>query len=172
MRPGISIVSLVDRTTVRITGDAPEVDFDVIAPGTQVTMHVLATNKDLTATVSRRAPAADPSTRTVHFELDVPDPERTMPVGTTAELRIEVGTASPATMVPLSAAAVRGSKVTLFVVEGDVAHTRVVGLKGEIAGKLYLDAQLAPGTRVVTEGRALLGDGDRVAAALEGKAAP
>ncbi len=172
VRPGVSLVSVVDRSTLRVTGDAPEVDFDVVSPGTKVTLHVVATNKDLTATVSRRAPAADPATRTVHFELDVPDPERNVPVGTTAEIRIDVGAPTPATMVPLSAAAVRGPKATVFVIEGDVAHVRVVALKGEFAGKLFLDPQLAPGARVVTEGRALLSEGDRVAATLEPAPAP
>ncbi|MEA2753513.1 MAG: rane fusion protein multidrug efflux system [Myxococcales bacterium] len=167
VRPGVSIVSIVDRSTIRVTGDAPEVDFGVITPGTKVTVHVISTDKDLVATIARRAPTADPTTRTVHFELDVPDPERTIPVGTTAEIRIEVGTPAPATLIPLAAASVRGSKVSVFVIEGDVAHLRVVPLKGEIGGKLYLDPQLPPGARIVTEGRALLSEGDRVAATLE-----
>jgi multidrug efflux pump subunit AcrA (membrane-fusion protein) len=155
-----------------VTADAPEVDFDVINPGTKVTVHVVSTNRDLTATISRRAPSADPSTRTVHFELDVSDPEKSIPVGTTAEVRIEVGAPAPATMVPLSAATVRGNKVSVFVIEGDLAHVRIVPLKGELSGKLYLDPQLAAGARVVTEGRSLLGEGDRVAARLESAPAP
>lgn len=171
VKPGNAIVSLVDRTTVRVTADAPEVDFDVVAPQTKVNIHVVSTGKDLTATISRRAPAADPSTRTVHFELDVPDPSREIPVGTTAELRIDVGAESPATMVPLTAAAVRGAKANVFVVDGDVAHAKSFPIKGEVAGKLYLDPQLAGGTKVVTEGRALLNDGDHVVATLEKPAA-
>lgn len=172
VRPGVPIVTVVDRSTVRVTADAPEVDFDVINPGTKVTVHVVSTNRDLTATISRRAPSADPSTRTVHFELDVSDPEKSIPVGTTAEVRIEVGAPAPATMVPLSAATVRGNKVSVFVIEGDLAHVRIVPLKGELSGKLYLDPQLAAGARVVTEGRSLLGEGDRVAARLESAPAP
>ena len=168
VRPGVSIVSIVDRSTIRVTADAPEVDFGVITPGTKVTVHVIPTGRDLVATIARRAPSADATTRTVHFELDVPDPEKTIPVGTTAEIRIEVGTPAPATVIPLAAASVRGSKVSVFVIEGDTAHLRVVALKGELSGKLYLDPQLAPGSRVVTEGRALLNEGDRVAATLTG----
>jgi membrane fusion protein, multidrug efflux system len=171
VRPGISLVSIVDRRTVRITGDAPEVDFDVVPPDTKVSVHVPATGKDLLATVSRRAPAADPGTRTVHFELDVPDPDRTIPVGTTAELRIEVGQPEPATGIPLYAATVRGTKATLFVVDGDVARKRVVAVKGELSGMLYCDPELKAGTQVVSEGRALLNDNDKVSATLE-RAAP
>ena len=172
VRPGVSIVSIVDRSTIRVTADAPEVDFGVITPGTKVTVHVISTGVDLVATIARRAPTADPTTRTVHFELDVPDPERTIPVGTTAEIRIEVGTPAPATMIPLAAASVRGTKVSVFVIQGDVAHLRVIALLGELGGKLYLDPQLPPGARVVTEGRALLNEGDRVAATLEPAAVP
>jgi hypothetical protein len=40
-------------------------------------------------------------------------------------------------------------------------------LKGEKGGSLFVDPALRPGSRVVTEGRALLKDGDRVDAQLE-----
>jgi len=167
VRPGTAIVSLVDRSTVRVTADAPEVDFDVVAPGAKVVIHLVATGKDLDATISRRAPAADEVTRTVHFELDVPDPERTIPVGTTAEIRIEVGDPSPAVSVPLAAAAVRGSKAALFVVEANVAHARTFRVKGEAGGRIFLEPELAAGATVVTEGRALLSEGDQVEATLD-----
>jgi hypothetical protein len=43
-----------------------------------------------------------------------------------------------------------------------VAHKRVVSVKGEREGELYLDTELAPGTSVVSQGRAVLNDNDRV----------
>ncbi len=164
VRPGISIVSLVDRSTVRILADAPEVDFNVVAPGTKAKVHMLATDRDLVATISRRAPAADLATRTVHFELDVADPARELPVGTTAELRIEVGQPTPAVKIPLYAATVRGEKASVFVVDGGVANKRSYHVEGELGGDLFLDTKLEPGSKVVSEGRALLNDKDRVIA--------
>lgn len=166
VRPGISIVSVVDRATIRVVADAPEIDFGFLSPGTQVKVHVLATNKDLTATISRRAPAADPMTRTAHFEMDVADPDRALPVGTTADIHIDIGTPEPATEIPLSAATVKGDKAVLFVVDGNITHKRTVQVKGEREGRLFLDVALTPGTKVVTEGRALLSDNDKVAATL------
>jgi membrane fusion protein, multidrug efflux system len=164
VRPGNTIVTVVDRSTVRMTADAPETDFDVVAAGTKVSVHVYATNKDFPGTITRRSPAADPSTRTVHFEIDMPDPNRLIPVGTTGEVHIQVGTPAPATEVPLYAATVRGSKGTVFVVDQGIAHSRTVAIDGEAGGSLFLDPSLAAGTPVVTEGRALLEDGDKVAA--------
>jgi RND family efflux transporter MFP subunit len=171
VRPGVSIVSLVDRSTVRIVADAPEVDFNVVAPGTKADVHLLAADRNLVATISRRAPAADLATRTVHFELDVADPQRELPVGTTAELRIEVGQPSPAVKLPLYAATVRGDKASVFVVDHGVAYKRTYHVEGELDGELFLDPELAPGSKVVSEGRALLSDKDRVSASPDPAAA-
>ena len=94
VRPGNTIVTVVDRDIVRTTADAPETDFDVVKEGTKVSVHLYATNRDVAGTITRRSPAADPATRTVHFEIDLVDPARSIPVGTTGEVRIEVGTPS------------------------------------------------------------------------------
>jgi multidrug efflux pump subunit AcrA (membrane-fusion protein) len=164
-RPGTSIVSVVDRKNVRIVADVPEADFDIIGPDTLVAIRVVATGKTLSGKISRRSPAADESTRTIHFEIDLADPKREIPVGTTAELAIDVGEAVPATEVPLIAASIRGEKAHLFQVEGEVAKKSVLKILGESGGSLFVDpAALKAGARIVTEGRASLEDNDRVAA--------
>jgi RND family efflux transporter MFP subunit len=172
VRPGSPIVSLVDRSTVRVSAEVPESDFPFIGPGTPVRVHMLATSQETAAVIARRSPAASDSTRTVHFEVDLPDPLRQFPVGTTADLAIDVGAPQPATVLPITAAAIRGDAALLFVVEGGVAKRISVPVKGEETGTLYLDPSLAPGSRVVTEGRSLLNDGDRVLAKLEPLALP
>jgi multidrug efflux pump subunit AcrA (membrane-fusion protein) len=103
----------------------------------------------------------------VHFEIDVTDPQRTVPVGTTAEVTIQIGDPQAATLLPGIAASVRGDKATVFVVEGDVAKKVVVPVKGEATGTLFLEPSLRSGSRVVTEGRSLLADGDRLAVKLD-----
>jgi membrane fusion protein, multidrug efflux system len=172
VRPGMAIVSVVDRSTVRLEADVPEIDFDVVPPGTAVRITVSATKQEVRGVISRRAPAADPSTRTVHFEVDLVDSARHIPVGTTGEARLEVGAPEPATEIPLYAASVRGKKATVYVIDGDVAHQRTVDVKGEIGGSLFVDTSLAAGAQIVTEGRALLTEGDRVSAKMEADAAP
>jgi multidrug efflux pump subunit AcrA (membrane-fusion protein) len=161
------IVSVVDRSIVRVVGDSPEIDFGAVAPGTIARVHVLATGQDLKGTIARRAPAADPGTRTVHFEIDIPDPGHALPVGTTGEISIDVGEPTPATELPLYATSIRGEKAILFVIDGDVAHSRTVHVKGESGGRVFLTTDLKAGSRVVTDGRALLEDGDRVTASVE-----
>jgi RND family efflux transporter MFP subunit len=165
VRPGSSIATVVDRHLVRITADVPEEDFAAVAPDTVVRVHLLATSKDVVAHISRRAPAADPRTRTVHVELDVDDPARTMAVWTTAELTLDADTPTPATAIPLMAASVHAGKATLFVSAAGIARQTIAKVIGERDGVLYVDpAVLAPGTSVVTEGRTILSDGDAIAA--------
>src|SRR5262249_7384893 len=55
VRPGMPVVSIVDRATARFTADAPESDFGVVAPGTRVRVRVYATNTDVDGIVARRA---------------------------------------------------------------------------------------------------------------------
>lgn len=167
VHPGTAVATLVDRTTVRIVTAVPEADFAVVGVGTPAQIHVLATNRDLRAKIARRSPAADPSTRTIQVELDVPDPERSLPVGTTAELAIDVGEAVLATEIPLIAASVRGDQATVFVVEGQTVRKGVYRVTGERGGKLFVAPLLNAGAHVVTEGRALLKNGDPVEAKLE-----
>jgi RND family efflux transporter MFP subunit len=167
VRPGSPIVSVIDRSTVRVSAEVPEADFGAVEPGTAVKIKVLATGAERTAVISRRSPQENGATRTVHFEIDVPDPGREIPVGTTAELTIQVGKAEPATVIPGAAATVRGDKAIVFVVEGDRAKRIVVPVKGESVGTLYLGVGLAAGVRVVTDGRSLLADGDKVVASVE-----
>jgi membrane fusion protein (multidrug efflux system) len=168
VRPGSSIATVVDRHLLRITADVPEEDFEAVAAGTPVSIHLLATNRDLVAKISRRAPAADPATRTAHIELDIDDPERTIPAWTTAELSLEVGSPIAATAIPLAAASVHGAKANVFVSNSGVAHQILVKTVGERGGTLYVDPKTIPaGTSIVTEGRTILSDGDAITATQE-----
>jgi membrane fusion protein (multidrug efflux system) len=164
VRPGTPVVSVVDRTIVRMIVDVPEIDFDVVAPGSKVSLHVLATGKTFPASIARRSPAADPDTRTVHVEIDVPDPGRQIPVNTTGEVSIEVGESVKATSVPLVAASITGEKAAMFVVDDGVAQKKTFPVLGEKGSDLFLDPSLRPGTLVVTEGQFVLTNGEHVAA--------
>lgn len=164
VHPGTPIVSVIDRDIVRMTLDVPEVDFDVVAPDTKVSLHVLATDTTVQATIARRSPSADPDTRTVHVEIDVPDPKRLIPVNTTGEVSIEVGAPVKASSVPLYAASVTGAKAVLFIVDNGVAQKKSFPLLGEKGSDLYLDPSLKAGTLVVTEGQFVLTNGERVEA--------
>lgn len=165
VRPGGAIVTMLDRSTIRVAAGAPEADFSIVAPGTPVEIVIAASNQKRTAPISRRAPGADAATRTVDFEIDIPNAERELPARATATLTIQVGRPKDATRIPSLAANLRGAKATVFVISGGLARRQTVAVLGEASGQLYVNpAELPPDALVVTEGRALLEDGDRVAA--------
>jgi RND family efflux transporter MFP subunit len=164
VRPGSAIVSVIDRSTVRMTFDVPESDFAVVAPGTPVSIRVIATDQTMSGVIARRSPSADPETRTVHTEIDLADAQRAIPVNTTGEAKIEVGEPIACTAIPLVAASMAGSRATVFRIDGDVARKTTLPIEGELGSDLFVATALAPGARVVTEGRATLVDGDRVMA--------
>jgi RND family efflux transporter MFP subunit len=160
--PGKAIVAEVDRNVIRLAIDVPEDDFTSVAPGTPVKIHVLATGDTFSRPISRRTPAADLDTRTIHVEIDIPDPERRLPVNATAEVTVDVGSPIPATEVPLAAASIRGDKADLFLIKDGKADHQTVDVIGEQGGSLFVDKGLAAGSLVVLEGRSLLGQGNRV----------
>jgi RND family efflux transporter MFP subunit len=162
VRPGTPIVTIVDRDVVRMTFEVPESDFGAVAEKTPVSIRVLATGKTVVGAVSRRSPAADPETRTVHVEVDLDNRSHEIPVNTTGEVNVQVGEPVTAVAVPLVAASITGTNASLFVVDGDVSHKRTFEIQGEEGSNLYVRRALVPGSRVVTEGRAMLADGDRV----------
>lgn len=167
VHPGQTMLTLIDRSTVRLTVSVPEADFAHVAPGTPVQVHCLALDRTSQATVSRRTPSADRGTRGVGVELDLANADRALPVGTTAELAVDVGQPVPALQVPLLAAQIRGEKATVLVVQDGVLHRKTWKLLGEREGSAFLAGDVPAGTQVVTEGKAGVHDGDRVQASVD-----
>ena len=167
VHPGESIAMVIDRSTVRVETDVPEEDFDLVKPGVKVDVLALSIGRHVVGAIARRSPAADPSTRTVHFEIDLPDPSRTLPVGTTAELAVASGLPLPAMEIPLAAAAVKGGKATLFLADNGKAKKVVVDVLGEKAGRLFVDTSLPAKALVITEGRTLLKEGESVQVSVD-----
>jgi RND family efflux transporter MFP subunit len=167
VRPGNPVATVIDRHLLRLTAEVPEVEFESVAPGQPVKFRSLASGKEYAGVIARRSPLADPDTRTIHFEADVEDPKHELPVGSTAEIEISVGQPVPAVSLPSIAASIRGGKATLFEITQDTAHQKTVEVIGESNGQLFVDPGLGAGAQIVTEGRALLKEGARVAMAEE-----
>jgi RND family efflux transporter MFP subunit len=165
VRPGTAIVTVIDRSTVRLVADVPEDDFKWVTPNdTLANIHIIPTDERMSEKIARRAPAADPATRTVHVEIDIHDPTKHLPVYTTAEIAIDVGEPMAATVLPLASVSIRGTKANLFTVKDGKASALTVPVLGESGGDVFLQPTLTGGSQVVLQGRTLLNDGDAVTA--------
>ena len=76
----------------------------------------------------------------------------------------------PVSEIPILAAKVRGSRATVFVADGGVVHKVMVDVVGERDGSLFVKTDLPAGAQVVTQGRSLLANNDRVAVKVAGPA--
>ena len=73
----------------------------------------------------------------------------------------------PAIEIPLAAAAVKGSKATVFLADNGQARRVVVDVLGEKAGRLFVDTSLPAKALVITEGRTLLKEGESVQVSVD-----
>ena len=152
VHPGAAIVSVVDREHGAGHGRRSGEGLRRARAVATVVRDRDARHRDVhvAAPVSRRAPRADPRTRTIHFEVDVARSRAaSIPVGDHRDRPASsVGKPVPATEMPLYAATQEEGKARFFVVEGGVAHAKAVPVIGESGGGLYFQPQALPaGTR-------------------------
>lgn len=172
VRPGGVVLTVVDRHKVRLAFDVPESDSAAVSAGGQISLELLARGTQQKATVSRVSPFADLHTRALKAEADLDNADRSIPVGTTAEVTVAFGSPEPALEIPLSAARIRGTTATVMVVENDVAEKRELEVLGESGKTLFVSPSMPAGTRVVTFGRAQLKPKEKVVSRLESVSAP
>ncbi len=161
--PGGVLVTVVDRSTLRVVADVPEVDFALVAPGPRCASRSprpwTARRGRLPARPCGRSLDAYPYTRRSTFRTRAgtsPWAPRPRSASTSARPWRRPRSPPPG---PRS-----GHKATIFFLEGETARALTVSVAGEIGGSLFVDPSLAAGMLVVTEGRALLTEGDRVSA--------
>ncbi|MFT3707267.1 MAG: efflux RND transporter periplasmic adaptor subunit [Archangium sp.] len=170
VRPGSVVLTMVDRSVLRLAFEVPEVEFASVRVGTPLDVRVLSTGARLSIDATRVSPAADRATRSIHVEAEWPN-DGTLPAGTTAEVFVEVGEPQAVSRVPLVAARVKGSTATLFVIEGGRAYEKQFKVAGEESANLFLAEQLGADVRVVTQGRSQLRPYDAVDARLDDEGA-
>jgi len=90
VRAGDPVATFVDNTRLIVTGSIAEQDAGFVRVGNEATA-VLVTGQEARGRIRYLAPVADESTRTFTVELELPNPQGTLPAGVTAEMRIPGG---------------------------------------------------------------------------------
>jgi RND family efflux transporter MFP subunit len=153
------IVRLSNNARLRLVIPVPESAVPDIHLGGAVAVHVPALNKTLTGTVARFADQVDAATRTMHTEVDVPNPSLELVPGSYAEASIVTGERQGVLAAPLQALT-RGDHVTVLVVGAKNAiEERQVVLGLETADEVEILSGLAEGDLVVVGNRGQLHTG-------------
>ena len=86
---GDHVATIVDLDPCLVVGQVSERELGKLAVGARGTAR-LVTGQSVEGTIRYIASVADPETRTFRVELEIPNPERHIPDGVTAELRLPI----------------------------------------------------------------------------------
>ena len=171
------IVKLAEEDRYRLVIPVPESYVGYIRIGDPVGVHVPTLNKTLSGRVARFSSELADQTRTMHTEVDVPNPRGELIPGVYAEATLTLNRAGQALTVPLQAVDQEGDHSTVLVVDpSDTIQRRPVTLGLETENDAEVLSGLEEGDRVVVSDRAGLRPGQQVhpqltsAATYQGKA--
>jgi RND family efflux transporter MFP subunit len=128
-------------------------------------VHVPSLNRNFPGKVARFSVDVREDTRTMHTEVDVPNPDRVLLPGVYAEATITLQKADHVLALPLEAVTTRGSKASVDVVSnaGEI-EIRPVNLGLRTPNEVEIPAGLHEGEEVVVSDRANLKAGQKVQA--------
>jgi len=151
------LMLIADLTNLWILADVYESDLRLIRLGQKAEATTAAyPNESFTATISRISDTVDPNTRTVKVRLGVANPAARLKPEMFASVRIFIGEATSALLIPATAVLNEEGKNFVYLQSGPLEFTRrQVEAAPAGAGRLKVSAGLKEGDKIVTE-RALL----------------
>lgn len=169
--PGVPAFAIANTERVKIIVGVPDTVVRSVKLGQPVEVNIDAfPGRTFHAQISRIASAADPNTRNFEVEVAIPNRDHLLKAGMIASL--ELGSAGNEThesalMVPLpSVVQSPDGKYCVFLISnshaGTVARLREVEIGGVEGNEIKIVRGVSAGESVITQGAALLKDGQRV----------
>src|SRR5580692_1484203 len=157
------IVRLSQDDLFRLVIPVPESYVRYIHIGDPVSVRVPSLNRTFPGKVARFSVDVRADTRTMHTEVDVPNPERVLMPGLYAEAAVELDEKENVPTVPIQALSHEGNKTTVFVVNGGgEAEERTVEVGLETTSDAEIISGLNESEQVVVSDRSGLKPGQKV----------
>jgi len=163
--PGTEIATLVRRDPLLLRFRVPQSEATPLGPGMPARFTLRdGPDKRYSARIRLVGAAADSRDRMVAVTAEVDDPERaSLRPGTFVEVEVPVGGVAAAPVIPQTAIRPSERGFLAFVVEGDVAHERVLELGLRTAeGEVEVRHGLVAGEVLVVRGAEALREGAKV----------
>lgn len=166
---GQHCATVVDLDPLLVVGQVAEKDVDKLSPGT-VGFARLGTGTEIEGVVRFIARTADEATRTFRIELEVPNRDRSLLAGLTAEIvvpaaQVRAHLLSPAYLVLNDA----GEIGVRMVDENGIVHFRPIDIVEDGVDGVWVSG-LPPRATVITVGQEFVREGMRVRVAMDGEA--
>jgi RND family efflux transporter MFP subunit len=157
------LVRLSQDNIFRLVIPVPESYVRYIHIGDQVQVRVPSLGRTTPGKVARFSEDVQEDTRTMHTEVDVPNPNGVLVKGLFAEATISLEAKDNVLNVPLQAIDHNGDKITVFVVsEAKKLETRTVVLGIQTSSDAEVLSGLEEGQLVVVSDRSSLKEGEEV----------
>jgi membrane fusion protein, multidrug efflux system len=165
---GDPIAQLVDTDPLIVVGNLNESDIGSFQVGAKGTATILG-GREIEGRVRYLAPVADESTRSFRIELAVPNPDRSLTVGTSANLILDAEEISAHVLSPALLSLADDGTVGVETVD---SSNRVRFFPVELAGPVgnsVLVTGLPAEVRIITVGQGFVNDGQTVNVVDEGQ---
>lgn len=157
------IVKLSQDDLFRLVIPVPESYVRYIRVGDPVDVHVPSLNRTFPGKVARFSVDVQANTRTMHTEVDVPNPARVLLPGLYADADLHLDRKDNIPCVPVQAVSHRDDKTTVFVVGSDgTLERREVQIGLETSSDAEIVSGLSEGEQVVISDRGGLRPGQKV----------
>jgi RND family efflux transporter MFP subunit len=163
------LVRLSEEDRYRLVIPVPETYVGYIRVGEPVSVHVPTLNRNFPGTISRVSDQLGDQTRTMHTEVDVPNPTGVLIPGLYAEATLTMEKSSDALTVPLQAVDRQSNRSAVMVVDpSNRIEVRQITLGVETENNAEVLSGLQQGDQVVVSDRAGLREGEQVRPQLAG----
>jgi RND family efflux transporter MFP subunit len=158
------LVRLSQENVFRLVIPVPESYVKYIRIGDPIQVKVPSLDITVTGKVARISSDVNSNTRTMHTEVNVPNPKGRLVPGMYAEAELTLGQSDNATVIPVQAIDRDGEQTSVMLLEeGNRVGLRPVTLGVQTANYAEIASGLAPGDRVVVSDRSGLKAGEVVA---------
>lgn len=173
VRPGDSITTLDDTSTMKLDFDAPETVLPTLKVGGAITARAAAIPDRVfegqIATIDSRV---DPITRSIKVRAILPNNDDLLKPGMLLTTTVIMSRRSNAVTVPEEAILLQGGQQVVFIVRDGKAIRQAVKLGSRVPGVVEVLEGVAPGTDVVTAGLQQVRNGMAVRPVVAGGAPP
>jgi len=159
----LPLVRLSQDNLFRLVIPVPESDVSYIRVGDTVEVRVPSLKRVVPGKVARFSVDVREDTRTMHTEVDVPNPDRVLIPGVYAEATLTLERKSNVYVLPLQAVTVIGSRGSIDIVNSaDEIESRQVTLGMRTPAEVEIASGVQEGEEVVTSDRSQLKVGQKV----------
>ena len=163
-QPKQPIMSIAENGRMLIKAGLTDRESEMVRIGQPALLTTGPGTEPLKLKLTRIYPSADPSSRLVPVELNLPK-EANLPLGSFARVKLVMEKHDDVVVVPSDAILRKpGGKSVAFVVEKNTARMRPVATGIESGGKVEIVSGINPGEKLVIRGHEMLKDGAQVKA--------